>query len=503
MAVPQRLSWTPPRPLATPGAEAPSVLRFATDDFMAELESDVAAAPSRLTARLARAEHWSESRSEPFEVPARPDPPTPTASSPIKLYQPVHGRFYLVAAQLVCRRYGLPDHRPGDTEHTGFVVRRVVHAPVGGTGEYAWIGSSDAGRWMAVADPHALVPGEEVLGLAPTTYDHGGRRSRLLTGLIPVSRRERYEARDQVVRPEGGPDSADPLANPRRALFDSTVIGAFRQLHDFKGLPSGGVARPEVDAREEMLRLALVDLVDFVQKVAKQDLNTLTDLLANADALGAEVHWAEVVALTAVHRDAVLAGKPVPEPLGGWLRQVDSLSFTTLIAKLKGYRGTVAPPTAPAVAPGSPPEPGMAEGASYVVRCVYRRSDCPHQRPEWISAPAGPFRFASFFDPDAPARPIQIALPVDTSPSGLRQFPRNVSVVVSQQLRRQMSQVKGMNSIGAPEGGLSLGMVCSLSIPIITICALVLLMIIVTVLNVVFRWLPFFRICLPKPGAST
>ena len=41
-------------------------------------------------------------------------------------------------------------------------------------------------------------------------------------------------------------------------------------------------------------------------------------------------------------------------------------------------------------------------------------------------------------------------------------------------------------------------MVCQLSIPIITICALILLMIIVSLLNIVFFWLPFFKICLPR-----
>ena len=45
--------------------------------------------------------------------------------------------------------------------------------------------------------------------------------------------------------------------------------------------------------------------------------------------------------------------------------------------------------------------------------------------------------------------------------------------------------------------GLSLGMICSLSIPIITICALILLMIIVSLLNIIFFWIPFLKICLP------
>jgi hypothetical protein len=41
---------------------------------------------------------------------------------------------------------------------------------------------------------------------------------------------------------------------------------------------------------------------------------------------------------------------------------------------------------------------------------------------------------------------------------------------------------------------------CSLSIPIVTIAALLLLMIIVSLLDFVFRWLPYLVMCLPLPG---
>jgi hypothetical protein len=43
-------------------------------------------------------------------------------------------------------------------------------------------------------------------------------------------------------------------------------------------------------------------------------------------------------------------------------------------------------------------------------------------------------------------------------------------------------------------------MICSLSIPIITICALILLIIIVSLLDIVFRWLPYLILCFPIPG---
>jgi hypothetical protein len=45
----------------------------------------------------------------------------------------------------------------------------------------------------------------------------------------------------------------------------------------------------------------------------------------------------------------------------------------------------------------------------------------------------------------------------------------------------------------------TVGMICSLSIPIVTLCALMLLLTIVVLLDVIFRWLPYFFLCFPLP----
>ena len=138
-----------------------------------------------------------------------------------------------------------------------------------------------------------------------------------------------------------------------------------------------------------------------------------------------------------------------------------------------------------------------------------------------LSAPSARFKIASFFDADAPARPIRISLPIDTSPAGLRKFNRNTAFVLSDMLCGQVQRAKGLGFIdlvlsvlpwplhkdldvgeGGPcqSGGLNIGMICSLSIPIITICALILLMIIISLLDLIFHWLPYFIMCFPVPG---
>lgn len=64
------------------------------------------------------------------------------------------------------------------------------------------------------------------------------------------------------------------------------------------------------------------------------------------------------------------------------------------------------------------------------------------------------------------------------------------------------------SDLSVPEGGPCgdkdnpLGMVCSISIPIVTICALIMLMIMVKLLDFIFQWMPYFIICFPLPGLS-
>ena len=108
-------------------------------------------------------------------------------------------------------------------------------------------------------------------------------------------------------------------------------------------------------------------------------------------------------------------------------------------------------------------------------------------------------------DPDAPARPLVIRMPLDTSPKGLRKFPKGVAVLMSSKLRQQVERVRNAKLADIDEGKVKdepswgIGMICSLSIPIITLCAFIVLMIFLSLLNIVFWWMAFFKICLPIP----
>ena len=157
----------------------------------------------------------------------------------------------------------------------------------------------------------------------------------------------------------------------------------------------------------------------------------------------------------------------------------------------------------------------------FVLRCVYLRPGCGPLADDVVSDASEPFQLAGFFDPDAPARPIRIGLPIDTSPAGLRKFDKNTAFVLSDMLCGHAKRAKGMgfvdlvlsvlpfpfhkdldggNAACQGKDGSSLGTICSLSIPIITICAFILLIIMISLFDIIFSWMPYFMLCFPVKG---
>jgi hypothetical protein len=167
-------------------------------------------------------------------------------------------------------------------------------------------------------------------------------------------------------------------------------------------------------------------------------------------------------------------------------------------------------------------EPSDNRDAWFIIRCVYERPNCGQFNPEVLSEPTQPFQMAPFFDPDAPARPVRIPMPIDISPAGLRKFKKNATFMISDMLCGKIKKIrkltlgdlvlsvlpwpfhKDLPSVG-PTGpckdkGGGFGMFCSLSIPIVTLCALILLIIMVKLFDTFFRWIPYLFTCLPIPG---
>jgi hypothetical protein len=623
----------------------PAILRFSTDDFMTDLLALLATEPKRLHEFRACWETWREA--QPTPKVERPAPLFQQAGQrkrlsgalaehapaqpprPLKLYQPAHQRYYLVAASLVCQLPGLPD-RKVDTafqERAGFVVRRllprdardstaVVAPPLTPAAdawlEHAWVN----GAWQPIepAASEALSAGEDLLPLFAVNFaEADGRTRRLHAGLIPVGKREAYLGGERL-RSDGKTTTDAAAKTARKVLLRATVIEPWKRLRagaaaitqttaaagdlgDSEKAKASAATIAAIQAQRAPLQssswLVLLDLARFLQahlsevwkvlaqpagqilKSEPQDrvlqtlkltrlgqplAKTLTGLgvkaeqipesLADAlvaigknESVGQQLEAAKAdftsfaqlgqggfpnFAFPLSDADPTLAPHAAvpavtlrtsdeepdaaPDPGGG----SDALDkFAALLVTALDPKDTAPAPAVPAAAK-TPTDP---LNGWFVLRCAYLRPECGTAHADVVSAATAPFQMAGFFDPDAPARPIRIGLPVDTTPAGLRKFDKNTLLVMSDTLCGQVKRFqgvtlgdlvrsvlpwplhKGLPSGGGActQGGVPFGTICSISIPIITICALILLMIMVSLLDFVFRWLPYFILCFPLP----
>lgn len=487
---------------------------------------------------------------------------------PLKLYQPAHQRYYLVTACLVCRTLGLPD-RPLNTsaqEKVTFVIRML--RPRDGSvnpdpllcDEFALVGD----EWKPLSDPRSLAAGEEQHLLSPLTYEEtDGRRRRLFNGLIPVAKRE---ALVQAKLPEAPNAPPLPTIDPRQMLLKSQVIVPWSSLEEVAANAKQQVSTtgdpPTFNQKQDVLRRAneqiqtvawyiLLDFSLWLETNLKEVWDAITnnssaglsgqkldawnalgnlssDGIGLRNALGQiRTFRSQLENVKSVFRAATAADWP-------------SLKFQFITATESGATGltgtdrrkTLEDALVAALdqqVPGTLPVPAASQVNAmthttswFTVRCVFERPNCGGLAPAVVSDPSASFQLASFFDPDAPARPIRVNMPADTTPAGLRKFEKNTAFVMSDVLCGQMNAIRGLsfadlvlsvlpfpfhqglNTGGMKpctdgDGGPSIGLVCSFSIPIITICALILLMIMVKLLDMIFYWLPFFLICLPVP----
>jgi hypothetical protein len=613
------VQWTAPAPLwpeLTPAGNGqrtafhqPAILRFGDDDFMETFMGLLAEKPQRLAEWQAMPETWRGPATEPIPVASLPSfaqrlhrlrlglaavsdsekagpPALNKAMIPagkLKLYQPAHQRYYLVAANLVCRVSGLPDRLPdsGAGEQTGYVVRRLLpldpQTNLEPTSknleqfeEYAFVVTAAGPRWqrlgpVGTAATQLLAPNEDELPLFGVGYAENGRSRRLVAGVIPVAKRETYVGTavttDNPTAGNGSGAANDgrldlllaDVIEPWRRLLDAVAKNRSRITGSDEAPPLGHPDRPEFDqmvaeyneSEADQIQGAswyiLLDLATFLTDYlpavhagldgspqlppAQQDLLNLLQTETGTGGKGLAAALSDIEAYREMLENTAV---PYPTPTGSGWPFLFSLSDLSL--KPDELETAVAAALKETAVPANTPPPPLAAQLStaassgpawFIIRCLFTRPHCLDDAPQLFSQPTEPFQLASFFDPDAPARPIRISLPLDTSPAGLRKFNKNTAFMISDVLACQLERMGDItlgdlvrsvlpwplhkslpanDSACSDTGMSSFGLICSLSIPIITLCALILLMIMVTLLDFIFRWLPYFIVCYPIPG---
>jgi hypothetical protein len=390
-----------------------------------------------------------------------------------------------------------------------------------------------------VDSPGTVPEEEERLPMFNMNFQARDRQRRLLTGFIPVSSRETFQAPAKLSplslskkeRQEAQKED-DPLADPRMVRFQNTVLGAAEPL-----LERAKITDPKYKMTDQEARNILIFIVLDFAEFSQQYLPDVWKALQQKTGTGLETNekklfdwlidtprrkfkWDEALVKVYKEKEEILSG-PGDYP-AATITTIANLNLNKIksiaVDLISPGSGSVEKLVEKALGQYKPGENAAEEevpeiskhepGVFYVLRCVYERPQCKGIHEPVVSQPSRKFQLATYFEPEAPTRPIRITLPEDTGIAGLRKFKKNVSVLFSDKLRNQMERVKDAK-LGdlddgdiSSESGFSLGMICSLSIPIITICAMILLMIIVKLLNIIFWWMPFFKICFPiiKPG---
>ena len=151
------------------------------------------------------------------------------------------------------------------------------------------------------------------------------------------------------------------------------------------------------------------------------------------------------------------------------------------------------------------PKFGQDENDVYqIIPFVRIRNGCGGETIQWGDAVRSEkFRVAAPFDPNA-SRPSLIQMP---SLADLRKgMAQGVSMLTPPDtfsLLNALNTKKGASEDVVPKGDipqLGIQWICSFSLPVITLVAMILLMIMISLLNIIFFWLPWVRICLPFPS---
>ena len=488
--------------------QQPALLRFNTDKFMDDLRGllnmqDDAQRKAGFAALQAQAETFLELTGS-----------TPPLPNPMKLYQPIHGHFYLVACALVCRMPGFPDRKLqlSRKERASFVLRRQQTIK-GVVTEFGLIApdAATAPAWQPIADPQGTTALEARIPLCPLHFQENGRSRRLLIGLIPVANKQNLDAASPAAPTLPAAD-LQPEKDSRVEEFEDSILTPIKDL-------AGASTSTDQDAQQLSL-FVFLDLANYLQanisdvwtavttgnttglSAAEATLYTLLTSITAQDQNGNPVYWNTALNAVWSQRDAINSTGVATNP---------TLAFDLRPSNVAGLEAAVtAALPGPIKLPVPMPAPNINPNAgdSYVVRCVFDQPDCrpltnaPPVPQSLVSQPSDAFQLSSVFDPDAPARTVTLALPVDTSIAGLRKFKKNVRFIMSDLLRNQMERINEdtvRKGTTGPSGGFSLGHICSFSFEIMFIIAFVLMFVFLLILNIVFWWIAFFKICFPIP----
>jgi hypothetical protein len=447
-----------------------------------------------------------------------------------KLHQPVHRTFNLAVFDAACKEFGEPRLDPARIESSGLVVRRIN--PVSGIREgwmklggevQGWVPlpgelydrDPDPARWKELPGPALINDRLKSIRTPPTPYEESvsllfvapppicaATHRTILYGLIPVASSEIVS--DKAAQPlQYGAEELGELLLPYfSATMGVSLDGIAGKTYSYRyadeiraddGLPSYEArdeAEKKLDQFATMVRMLISVFDAFNHQGMRDALNQvwLDDGWSPGRRLGdALAEAAEVFALENPDKRFTM-------PLS-W-RAISQGQLDTI---LRAASGASAQRLSTII-----PRQGRFElrDAYYEVRGfirVRRDDGCP---PVLLwSKPSHPFKIAPWYE-SGKRPPVQVALP-DVTTDNVKDFLPNVAFHVPANIFDMLSINKpkafleGKAKRSKKKGGVD--WICGFNIPLITLLAFIVLSIFLILLNIIFWWLPFIKICIPLP----
>ena len=482
----------------------------------------------------------------------------PSQAEVLRFLQPVHRNFYVALLEVVCDPFdwsGLQARLdPRRIHSAGLVVRRLSSDGTlqGWRSEEHLASGTSLRGWMPFPDkteedldpdpsyrarplsghpelesrlfPDASRLSESVSNLFITPPSvHEATARTLLYGLVPVTSQERSEFSQPLPAPDQ--DQSEALDEQIAGMLPSFLRQGKPRL-----LPASLRGRTLTAADTDSTDRTLLGLINEMNLLAVHfnafDTSALMREL-NQSTIHASVKESapdKGVLNPSLLRELNKRGaEPAPDgpvPLGAFLRQVHRVLIERVPeerVRLPDRWGTItADQHARIVAlirsqlmerlSEFTAEEGRFDGVDRQYRCrafvrLRREDGCP-PRIVW-SDYSNPFTIAPWYsNSDAP--PIRVDLPDVLDPKVLQGLTPNVAFRVPPKvfnLLRNDPQdlLEGNDKDGADGGGIDLGWICAFNIPIITLCAFIVLNIFLQILHLIFWWLPFVKICIPFP----
>jgi len=426
----------------------------------------------------------------------------------LRLYQPVHRTFHLALVEAFCDEVGEPRVDPKRVESAGLVVRRLGRD---GTTVEGWMRTENR------------VLGWKALGAAERERDPDPARrpAPLRAGNAEVTRRL-----SEALAVEEVAETVSPLfvappdvcrAAGRTVLFGFIPLSSAESSEE----PRAPVVYTDAEVREllpvwvrsagahawaqdreyndgttngQLRFLETIGFFDATEVVAA--LNGVTVRYGSPRWQGGQQVWDRTGRLgdeLRAAKDALDAPARRATEARQW-----TLSSATASALMAAARRLLEARMAAA-------RPGVGRydprDDRFQLRAFARLKRCDGCPPELVwSEPSEAFAIVPWYEAGV-MPPVRVVLP-DATPASLKKLKPSVSFVTPKSVADKLAGM-GLKDLtegkGPSGGGMGLDWICGFNIPIITLCAFIVLSLFLALLNIMFWWLPFVKICIPLP----